>query len=399
MSRNLHYLSFTLLFVSVLLIGCDRTSTISVDHHTSGMDDVISLDVTVDNHNTHLLLAGHAAGSEDTILRYMRSDDGGDSWSKPVSLPTANAPVFKAHRGMDVQIAASGDRLVALWMTAGTGSHGGAGPMSTATSQDGGKTWHPAPNPADDGSTEGHAFFDLTSAGNNSFHVVWLDSRNGKQALYTAHSSDGGQHWDANTSIDAATCECCWNIIKAAPNNKLFVLYRDIDPRDMALATSNDGKTWHQAGPVGNFNWRIDGCPHTGGGLAIGPESKQLHAVAWTGKEDAAGLYYLRSHDGGQQWRSPHRLGDQSAQHADIALFGADHVAAVWDVSDDTQSSAIEVAISADGGQHWATQQLADHSTSPTHPRIITTRHGWRVFWTEQKDGASMWATTSLPVE
>lgn len=397
MHRLLHCLGFTLLLISVLLTGCGDAPAVPVARYASGLSDITSLDVAADKRTLHVLLAGHVDGAKIPVLRYTRSDDDGASWSTPVALPTDNTPPFRVRRGMDVQIAASGDRLVAVWSIAGTG-YGGSGPMATAISQDGGQTWHLGPNPADDDSTEGHGFFGLTSADNGGFHVVWLDSRNGKQALYGARSSDGGQHWGTNRSIDAATCECCWNTIKAAANGTLFVLYRNIDPRDMALATSSNGESWRQAGPVGAFDWHFDGCPHTGGGLAIGPAGEQLHAVVWTGKTGAAGLYYLRSDNAGQRWSAPQRMGGETAQHADIALFDVDHIATVWDTTG-AKGGVIHAATSADGGRHWASHQFADPGTAPTHPRIVATGHGWRIFWTEQKDGAGVWTTAALPVK
>ncbi|MGH8504000.1 MAG: sialidase family protein [Gammaproteobacteria bacterium] len=371
------------------LTGCDSRSD-AVHYRTSGLRDVASLDVYVDGRTIHLVLAGPAADAK--TLRYTRSDDGGDTWSNPVRVD--RAVPYDAHRGNDVQLAAHGDRLVAVWSIAGTG-YGGSRPLVSAISRDGGKTWAPGPDPADTDSTEGHGFADLTASGNGDFHLVWLDSRSGEQALYHARSTNGGRHWSRNTPIDAATCECCWNTIKASADGDLFVLYRNVDPRDMALAQTGDGKRWRRLGPVGRFNWDFDGCPHAGGGLAVAPGGELLHAVVWTGHQRSVGLYHLISADGGHQWSQPRRLGDASAQHADVAVLDADGVAAVWDAAG-SQGQAIVAALSGDGGRTWAQHYVLQSTTSPSHPRVVATALGWRVFWTERRNGRDVWAMAEL---
>src|SRR5262245_65139412 len=135
------------------------------------------------------------------------------------------------HRGMDVQVAASGRRVVAVWQTRGAG-HFRGGPMATAISADGGATWSAGPNPAEGGSTQAQGFIDIAADSEGHFHIVWLDSRGGAQGLRYARSTDGGLRWSKNQTLDPETCECCWNTITTAPGGAIAVLYRDKDPRD-----------------------------------------------------------------------------------------------------------------------------------------------------------------------
>ena len=98
---------------------------------------------------------------------------------------------------------------------------------------------------------------------------------------------------------------------------QLAVLYRDKDPRDMALAVSEDGGvTWDRLGHVGAFGRGFDGCPHVGGGLGVtfAGSEQLLHAVVWTGKEADAGVHALSSGDGGRNWTAPQRLGSIRAR-------------------------------------------------------------------------------------
>lgn len=377
----------------LLLAGCGE-SPAHIDYHSSGLKNVASLDVYVDGKTIHLLLAGRATEGKTPVLRYTRSNDSGATWRAPVRVQTDGSTPYDPHRGDDVQLAAVGVRLVALWLTEGTG-YGGSGPLATAVSSDGGETWTSGPNPADNDSTKGHGFADLVASGDGNFHLVWLDGRGGEQALYYARGMDGGRHWSRNEPIDTATCECCWNTLKASSDGELFVLYRNIDPRDMALAATSSGNTWQRLGSVGDFDWNFDGCPHTGGGLAIAPGAARLHAVVWTGQGESVGLHHLTSTDGGRGWSSPRRLGGYDAHHADIAARDADRVAAVWDTIG-SRGGAIVAALSDDGGRTWEQRTVHQSNTSPSQPRVIATPRGWRVFWTERRGGVGVWAMTGL---
>ena len=195
-----------------------------------------SLDITRSGSRLHLLLGETANAEAKPVLNHRWSSDDGATWSQPVRVDTDNVPAAGLHRGMDAQITASGDYLIAVWQTAGTDSWGG-GPMTTALSSDAGKTWMRGPNPADDGSTEGHNFIDITTDGTGAFHLVWLDTREGKRGLRSAISTDHGKTWSANHTVDAETCECCWNTVTGSPEGGAWVIYRDKAPRYGRAAT------------------------------------------------------------------------------------------------------------------------------------------------------------------
>jgi hypothetical protein len=347
-------------------------------HHHSGTG-IVALDVFARGDTVDLLVAGQHG--EKPALFHQRSTDGGATWR--ARTPVGGPPPFGPRRGNDPQIAAARDRLVAVWMTAGTDKWG-SGPMATALSTDGGKTWTPGPNPADDGSTAGHGFMDITHDGSR-FHLVWLDSRDGRQGLRHASSPDGTQ-WSANISIKPGTCECCPNTLAAAPG-RIAVLYRDHDPRDMRAAVSTDaGATWKHDTRAGEFDWKFDGCPHAGGGIAFARGA--LHALVWTGHAGQAGVHFLTSPDGGK-WSAPLRIGPADASHPDLASDGT-RLAATW-----LAGGAAWAAISPDGTD-WNTPVRISGTTAQM-PRVIATKRGFRVFWTETPEGkATVWRSEPL---
>jgi Neuraminidase (sialidase) len=379
------------------------------DHHADL--GVTSMDVYAEGNRLHLLIARRTEPDHAPQLEYSRSDDGGETWTAPVSVDSGQPPPEPAHRGMDAQVAAAGDRVVALWTTEGKADRFGRGPMACARSTDGGKTWSAGANPSDDGQAIGHAFIDLAADASGVFHAVWLDGRErdgasgastrpaaGKGLRY-ARSDDAGASWSANRTLDGQTCECCWNTIAVGRDGKLFVLYRDFEPRDMAIVCSDDaGRTWSRPVTVGEFNWTINGCPHVGGALALpaDPTNSQMYAAVWTAKDDTArGAYVLSSPDAGRSWSEPRLLGDARPWHPDIAC-GDGEVVAAWDAYVEG-GTAVFVSRSTAAGRTWsAPQRYNSESSSATHPRIVHTHTGFRVFWTESGDREAVWVSRKV---
>jgi hypothetical protein len=355
-------------------------------------------------HAHHEMPAGERAATDATsyALFHARSLDGGRSfgaatrigadWATTPPSPgdqdgagDAGVKVHAPHRGTDPQIAAAGDRVITVWTSPGT-SKWGTGPLAVAVSNDGGRTWSRGGNPADDNSTDGHGFIDVAADPAGGFHAVWLDGRDGDTGLRVA-SSDDGVAWRANANVDAVTCQCCWNDLAMLGPDRLAVLYRDRDPRDMAVAVSEDGaRSWERRGTAGAFGWKVEGCPHVGGGLAVfgGGEVETLHAVVWTGAPDRVGLYDIASADGGRSWGDARGLGGRGARHGDLAVAAGKLVAA-WD-----EGAAIHVAQSTDGSTWSEPRRLTAATVRASHPLVIAAASGALVLWTESnsEDGA-----------
>lgn len=295
---------------------------------------VLAMDVYAQRDTIDMLLAVQAASGPE--LQHRRSRDGARTWSASVTIDRGDRSILPPKRGNDAQIAASGDTIVVTWTTKGT-SRFGAGALAAARSADGGRTWQAAPSPADARGEGGQGFTDLAATENGAFFAAWLDERDGSRGLRLARSTDAGRSWAANVTLDAHTCECCWNTLATFDANRVAVLYRDRNAgqesashagqagqadhtrapnaagshghhaaaaaapraaqsaaadappagsRDMALAVSGDaGQTWASRGVVGKFAWGFDGCPHVGGGLAQSiPDTTAPPRAATTGR-------------------------------------------------------------------------------------------------------------------
>lgn len=353
--------------------------------------DVGGIDVYAEGSRLHLLVGNRGNNDAAPTVDYLVSEDGGSSWSKPAAVGARLPVPYRVETG-DIQVAASGKVTLVVWSAKGAGPMG-SGPIVAARSTDGGKTWQPAGSPAGRGRQQGMRFVDLTADPSGAFHAVWLDRKSSARLTY-ARSSDGARSWSAPQVLDADTCECCWNTLAAGSSGRLFALYRAKNPRDMALFSSKDGgKKWGAKTHLGGFDWRVNMCPHAGGGLALGGKDL-VHAVVWTGQDERVGLYHLVSSDGGQGWSKPQRIGDDSAKHSDIAARSSS-VAVVWDGTRDGRS-AVFAAISMDDGKSWQSKGPISGNGSAAYPRIVPTESGFRVFWLKKSDGGTSWTGIAL---
>ncbi|SJM96204.1 BNR repeat-containing protein [Crenothrix polyspora] len=364
----------------------DSAINSNVSKTVLSFSETTSFDVYVDNNRIHLIAAGMSLNADkQAVIRHVYSDDNGKHWSEPSNVLIPKPPSM-ATRGNDIQLAVKDDKLVALWQT--TGELLGMGAMVSVYSHDGGKTWQASPNPAaNDSGDQSH--IDIAAAKNGSFHAVWLDDRdeNGYQGLRYARSENAGIHWQKSVTLDDTTCSCCWNKLAFTPTGTINVLYRDMEVRDMAVSQSTDnGTTWQKLSRAGDFNWKFEGCPHVGGGLAYGNINGNtvMHSVVWTGAEHKQGLYYVRSVDNGKLWSPPYKLG-KMAVHGDVAVTGDKHIRVVWDETG-AEGSRVFSAQSDDGGLSWS---VAKQWSLPNHnavqPRIVPAQNGFLLLWTEKQ--------------
>ncbi len=354
---------------------------------TFGLYDIATFDVYTDRKTIHVIVGGRKSQSDHHItIRYIRSENGGRHWSRPV---TVNQQPMATHakRGNDIQLAAWGRHLVILMQ--GKNELPGMGPMISLYSSDDGKSWQRGTNPAkNDLGSQAH--IDLVADHKGRFHVAWLEDpeEKGHQSLRYTFSVNSGKHWKQPQTIDDTTCSCCWNTFAQNERNRLNVLYRGSTPRDMKLTQSiDDGINWRRIGSVGDFNWQLTGCPHTGGGISYVRlnEIDVLHSIVWTGAADTAGLYHLASINHGRTWSAPERLGNR-AINGDIA--GYEHrLVAIWNEMEANGMSVV-YAETADHGSTWSGPiSLAKPENATTQPRVTVASGEIVTFWTENPPG------------
>lgn len=359
---------------------------------------VASVDIIESRGKLYLLTLRNRPEGQALMLQV--SSNGGKVWTKEQQIPIPQGVGAQASRGADARIAKIGDTLLVMWMSHVHGAPHGAGPMVVMRSTDDGKSWTPGTLAAD--WPQGpHGFMSMNADG-KTLHAAWLDSRDGKpaapgsQGLRYAMSVDQGATWSKNLTLDQSACACCWTTMRADKQGNLFILYRDKQPSDMAIGViDSKDHNWKRLSTVGAFGWDFPGCPHIGGSLAFrgNGKSQEIHAIVGTRKKGEAGVYHLKSIDGGKNWGSPVKLGDESSTHADIAANRNNHLAAVWDMIDPEAadgSLAIYAAKSSTGANWSQPIRLSAKGASATHPRIIANGQGFISLWTEQSADGEM---------
>jgi len=323
-------------------------------------------------------------------------------------------------------------------------------------SEDGGSTWSAPVTVTDDTTATledgahfgSHNFHALHGAPDGTFHVAWLDGRAGKSAVYTTHSLDGGRSWARNVRVVPPSapmteaCPCCRTAIAADNKGTVYLAWRAVLPadtaggvakartntpvaaasgshehaahgaagptiRDIVVARSNDrGVTWEAPVRVHSDDWVFDGCPHAGPSLAVDAEGT-LHAAWWTGKPGAAGVFYTRSTTRGASFDAATPLGVASASqpaHVQLAVMqdassNTPRVLAAWD--DGTRRvPQVMLRSSADGGASFGDAvAVSESGPAASFPvlAVDAAHHTVMVAWSQQAPAAANQAAASRP--
>lgn len=257
-------------------------------------------------------------------------------------------------------IAVSGNTIVLTWTQGLPKPY--SGHIRYTRSDDGGKTFSRPLTLNDNQEEISHRFNAMKMDAQGNVVVAWLDGRErsaaqrkgGKyagSALYYATSRDFGKTWSANTKLADHTCECCRIGLAIGPDGTAVAQWRHLfagGVRDFATAELKPGAPVVRASEDG---WEIAACPHHGGDLAIDPAGRR-HYVWFTGSAKGMGLFYRYAE--GAQFSVPLPFGNLDAQaghptvHAD-----AQQVNVVWREFDG-RVYRLRRMQSADRGATWS---------------------------------------------
>jgi hypothetical protein len=259
-------------------------------------------------------------------------------------------------------------------------------------STDGGKTWSQPASVTDDAVFGTHNFHALHAANDGTLYITWLDSREGdKAAVYFTRSTDNGLTWAVNHRVASSeACPCCRTSIATAADGSLYVAWRIVLPgnvRDIVVARSADrGDTFSEPVVVHADNWVYPGCPHAGPSIQV-DTANHLHITWWTGKEGASGVAYARSEDQGRTFIDYEPLGiaefSQPA-HVQLALGPSGQVLVAWD--DGTKHTPeVVLRVSRDGGRSFGRPRvLSTSGRAATFPVMAVAGSTVSVAWSEE---------------
>lgn len=318
------------------------------------------------------------------------SDDLGVTLSPPVQINTEPEAMLGDGENRP-KLVVQGDKLYVSY-TRGLDKPM-TGDIRFSRSVDGGKTFLPPVTVNDNREVISHRFDDLVVDTRGRVALAWLDKRDlaaaqqkGKPykgaAVYIARSLDGGQSFLPNQKLADHSCECCRVALALDRDGTPVAFWRHIFEggiRDFALARFD--------GPLQRATadgWKLDGCPHHGGALAIDGRGSQ-HLTWFTGAPGKAGLYYRRI-DGSPT--APMAFGnlDAQPQHPTLLLHG-DRVLLAWREFDG-QQTRIQVMISPDRGNSWLPAVSRATSQGQTdYPLLLTGRGKAWLAWNTADEG------------
>lgn len=216
-------------------------------------------------------------------------------------------------------------------------------------SDDGGKSFSPPVEiggEGDEGVVTSLGMANLFVAPDGSLYASWLDTRETfahirehkkdppKEAyasqLRVARSTNGGRTFSKSTLAAEPVCVCCGTKVAQGTEGPLFAStrgsWRELkgsydSVRDIVVAASSDhGRTWSEAIKVHNDRFKISGCPDVTPGLSVDSKGR-LHAAWYTGTERHPGVFYAVSSDQGKTFSQPVALlVDEWVPYADVKL-------------------------------------------------------------------------------
>ena len=308
-----------------------------------------------------------------------------------------------------------GGRFAAHWLEK-TGDSPYAYGVRMALSDDGGESWTPPVTPHADRSPTEHGFVSLLPAPGRGVRAVWLDGRKlasdaGRRAAGHGGtvSGDGDADGDGPAAtgpemtlrsavvepdgtvrsrdlVDGRVCDCCQTSAAVTPGGPL-VVYRDRsagEVRDIAAARLGQGG-WRSSGRIHPDGWTLEACPVNGPAVDA---RRDTVAVAWfTAAGERPRVLVAHSLDGGAGFGAPVTVdGDDPLGRVDVALLpGGDALVSWLARAADGDGAAVRMRRVAPDGRIGGTSTVTTTSASRAagFPRIAVRGDRVLVAWTD----------------
>lgn len=352
---------------------------------TRGMSPAITIDSTGRAHYAWVALDSSGTGHLFTM---------GEQGSARELVDPLGPAQFDGETPPKLQTAPDGALVMsyAVQVADSTAKYQGLSGLRFVRSTDGGATWSAPTTVADDGDLQRYRNDHTMAVGRDgAVYVAWLDERvNDTIRVYLARSDDKGATWSRNVALDMEeACGCCRTPVTTGADGTVYTIWRKVlgPMRDHVVSRSSDrGATWSPPTLVHADSFAIAHCPDAGPSIAVDAKNR-LHVSWWTGREGAAGVKYARSDDGGTTFSAPVPLGVASfakASHSQLVLFGESGVAVVWD--DGTLKTArIALRVSRDGGTTFGPPSyLSDSTAAASFPVLAVRGERAEVLWQER---------------
>ncbi len=306
--KNLHLTALIVAITTTSFFSCKQNKEARNQAHASrniGITQAITDNtihascpyLTTDNHANPVLCWTEKVDTLHNILAYAVFDQKRQSFGSPIHIKETLG--MHAHHESMAKVASKkdGTMLAVFRISTPTAKSRFAGSMYFTQSFDKGKSWTPKQKLVTDSTSYNQSFYDLTLLKDGELGMSWLDARRiekDKEGSTLFFAKTKGKLGFVNEKpIAGATCQCCRTDIFNDSNGDLHIGYRNIiqdSIRDMFYLTStNSGATFEKQLRIGEDNWVIRGCPHTGPTIAF---NGTKIGIAWFTMGGQKGIYF-----------------------------------------------------------------------------------------------------------
>jgi Tol biopolymer transport system component len=326
-------------------------------------------------------LAWREGQDENSEIYYKRSPDGGVSWGPSIRLTNALG------RSENPSIAVSGNTVVVGWWDERTGAH----QIWSKRSIDGGITWQPDVQITF--SPGGGAFCSLAVWG-NTWHIVYVDGRDGHEEVYYTRSLDNAATWSGPARLSALP-DSSYTPTVAVWQSNVYVAWTDTrhggsqsSLEEEYFRRSTDGGTSFE--PEQRLTTDPPESPANSWAPSLVARDQYVWFTWFDARDGNFEIYTKRSTDGGVTWSSDTRLTNTTGQslRPSIALQGQQLFISYWDT--DGGNEEIYALRSDDLGGTWSfPERLTFDNGSSTYPICVAASTGVHIAWTDSRDGNS----------
>lgn len=262
----------------------------------------------------------HQAWSD---IYYAKSTDSGKTFSMPMRVNAEDGAVWGfAVSRPNINVGPTGTVHVFYPANEISGTIGKPVAVSHyVRSTDGGKTFSRPVRlngePAEDlaevvhgGLSQAHVFGTMSAGPDGSVFTFWLDTRDMTAArpvskVYMNVSRDDGATWEGEREVFGAdACPCCQLTSTVDEKGRLYLGQRIVhedNQRDPVVATSSDGgRSFSERVKVAGKPWVLEGCPLKPTVLAAG--EGHLYTAVFNGAIEPTGVLFSHSPDGGRRF-------------------------------------------------------------------------------------------------
>jgi hypothetical protein len=349
--------------------------------------------LTKDNEGNIVMSWARSTSDSTSVFCYAVSADNGRSFGKPITVPSSDKMQPHAENLPKIIFKPSGE-IIALWGVANPNpSNKYSGMVFYSQSFNDGVSWSPARPLVTDTAGFDQRYYDVALLPSGEVAIIWLDNRKstGKEgsALYFA-TTVGTAGFQKERRISEGCCQCCRTDLFIDSRAGIHVLYRGIikdSIRDMLHSVSMDGGMNFSAPRlIGNDNWVIKGCPHTGPSMTENKEG--LHFTWFTGGKNK-GCYYNRSADNGRSFAQQQPV-SAAGSHPQLSTLPGGKLVVVWDEAIQVKNKyykKIAVQLKTASGIDEAQQFITADTLTAAYPVVASVNdHASVIAYTEKKD-------------